>query len=274
MKRFRLLILLLASSLIASGCAPSRIPITPGTIPEQASVSSTDEQYGHEVLAKLTERYPLSNDDKHIERVRNVVERLSSAANATGNPWHAYVLVGDNFKNAAATRGNFIFVWTGMLREVKDDTELATVLAHEMGHALAGHTLPDPAEEANAMMAGIAGNVAKQIVYRQGGTVAGLAGLAGVLVAESIKAIIVNPESQRQELEADHIGLFIMARAGYNPQKAIEFWKRVQLQPGFSGSSLDFLSSHPSSESRIQRLEEYSFRAQWMYIRENLLVRI
>jgi len=71
--------------------------------------------------------------------------------------------------------------------------------------------------------------------------------LAELIVRASLEAILVNPDQQGKELEADQIGIFMMADAGYDPQEAIDFWQHVQGDPDFSSSPLEFMSSHPSS---------------------------
>lgn len=256
-------LLILGMAILCSACAPQRPPVPPGEIPAPTTVAAADEQYGQEVLAQLIERYPLSRDDADIERVRVITDRLTTAANANGEPWHVYVLDGADTKNAAATRGNYIFVWTGMLRTVENDDELATVLAHEIGHVLAGHTAPDPSEEVSRMIAGVAGAVTGHTVSARGG--GPLADLASALVQSAIEAVLVNPTSQSRELEADHIGLFLMADAGFDPATGIEFWRRATADPQLRGGPLQFLSSHPSSDDRLTRLEEYLGRATERY---------
>lgn len=237
-------------------CASQRAPVPAGIVPAQGEVSAEDEQYGHEVLNILTQDYPLEYNDRDIRRVRDIVDALTEAAHVSSNPWHVYVLKGDDFKNAAATRGNYVFVWTGMLNTVRDDHELATVLAHEIGHVLAGHTVPDPAEEANQIMAQIAGLAAQQVVASRGSW--GLAAdLAELVVRSSIEAFLVNPDAQRLELEADQIGLFIMADAGFDPERALAFWRRMESDPDFSGFPIEFLSTHPTSGERIAHLERH-----------------
>jgi predicted Zn-dependent protease len=132
-----------------------RTPVPPGVIPEQPYVSAEDEQYGAAVLSELTKQYPLERDDQAIARTRSLVERLARAAHADQNPWNVFLLRGDDVVNAAATKGNYVFVWTGMLREARSDGELATVIAHELGHLLAGHTQPTPAEEASQIVSAV-----------------------------------------------------------------------------------------------------------------------
>ena len=238
------------------GCSAGRKPIPPGVIPEQVSVAAEDEQYGQQVLAELTDNYKLDTDDARINRTRDIVGRLADAANAGKNPWNVYVLFDNAIKNAAATRGNYIFVWTGMVNAVQNDDELAAILAHEMGHVLAQHTMPDPMEEISGAISGIAGSVAGQVISARGGPSI-LAELGEDLVKASINALISNPEQQRKELEADQIGLFLMADARYNPQHAADFWQRVKTDPDFQGNGLLFFSTHPSSEERLKQIQKY-----------------
>lgn len=244
-----------------SACATRRPLLPPGEVPQARFVSEADEQYGHEVLSELSTQFQLDRDDVRVMRVRDVVHRLTSAANADKEPWHVYVFSDADFKNAAATRGNYIFVWSGILDDIHDDDELATILAHEIGHVLAGHTQPSPAEETRQMLAGIAGTATGQVVSASGQ--AGiLADLAEMAVKLSMQALIVNPDLQAKELEADQIGLFLMADAGYDPQKAVDFWRRLKDDPDYAGSPLQFLSSHPSTEDRYLLLERLVRQAQ------------
>jgi predicted Zn-dependent protease len=246
-------VLCIAISLVSIGCGPSRPPVPPGEIPPASLVSPTDEQYGQQVLSALMKEFPLERDDATINRVRDLVDRLTLAAGATQDPWHVYVLRSDAVSNAAATRGNFVFVWTGMLRTARTDGELAAVLAHEIGHVLAMHTSPTPQEESASIMAQVTGDVAGRIVAVQG-PYGPLGQLAGMLAQEAIKAIIVNPESQRKEFEADQIGLFLMADAGFNPDDAIALWTTMARSEGAGSGAMSFLSSHPASEERLDQL--------------------
>ena len=251
--RHFLALTLAALVFVLSGCASGRIAVVPGFIPQEPYVSAEDEAYGHQVLSQITARYPLSRDDASIERVRNLVTRLARAAKADRHPWNVFVLQGDDVVNAAATKGNYVFVWTGMLNLAGTDGELATVLAHEIGHLLANHTKATPAEEAGEIMAKVSGNIAGQVVAMQP-EFSALAQLAAMVVSEAIKAVAVNPESQRLEMEADHIGFFLMADAGFDPHQALSFWTKMSYSPGATNMPLTFLSSHPSSEERLGAL--------------------
>ena len=237
-----------------AACGPSRPPIPVGEIPTPPLVSRSDEEYGRNVLMTLTRTYPVEQNRAALNRVLDVVYRLADASGTGNDPWHIYILRGDSVMNAAATRGNYVFVWSGLLRQIDSDSELATVLGHELGHVLAGHTQSTPQEEAASIIAQASGGVVGSMISSQG-PYGAAAGIAGSVVSEAVKAFIVNPESQRLELEADQIGLFLMADAGYNPVRAVEFWERFGEKLGHAPSAAQFLSSHPSHEARITRLK-------------------
>jgi len=253
-----------ASLIWLSACAASRPLIPPGEVPSAAYVTPADEAYGLEVLRQLSQQYPIVQNDAEVNRVRDLVDRLARAANAASSPWNVYVLQGDSVVNAAATRGNFVFVWTGMLHTAYTDAELATVLAHELGHVLANHTKATPEEEANQIIANMSGEIASSIVATQG-QYGALAQVAGLLVKETVKALVVNPESQRQELEADQIGMFLMADAGFDPNQALSFWVRFGGQYGSSVDGPQFFSTHPATDERIEALEELLPAAEERY---------
>jgi predicted Zn-dependent protease len=256
-----ILSLILASLL--SGCVAARPAIPAGEIPQQFSVSAEDEQFGQEVLGELSDQYKLSTNDSDINRVRDIANRITGATSAASNPWNIYVFNDDSFPNAAATRGNYIFVWSGIIRKVQDDAELATVIAHEVAHVLAGHVMPTPAEEVNEMLSGVAGEVVSQVVAQ--GSYGAAAGLAGALAQTVIQAALVNPQQQQKELEADQIGIYLMADAGYDPQYAVEFWRRLQSDADLGGGGLGMLSSHPASADRLRQLEQHLPSAKLRY---------
>lgn len=257
-------LLILVAHLTA--CASRRKIIPTGEVPMVAPVSAYDEEYGQQVLEAITQDARLDNNTERINRVRSIVDRLTWAANSDSAPWHVYVIDAPQIKNAGATRGNFVFVWSGILEAVQDDSELAAVLAHEIGHVLARHVMPDPGEMANQMISGVAGTVGRAVIVNQPGAISMAGGAAEALISSTVDALIVNPQSQRLEYEADQIGIFLMADAGYDPEAAINFWGRAKSDPDFGGDTPQFLSSHPSSENRLNRLRKVLPEARDRYL--------
>lgn len=248
------------------GCAPARKPIPPGVIPIGKAPTAADEEYGHQVASQLREKFPLDINNPAVDRITTVVDRLTAAAGADKQPWHVFLFRDPQFKNAAATRGNHVFVWTGMLSAVGDDNELAVVLGHEISHVLAGHTDPDPNEElkrilinVGALAAGMAVSTATHSPFAQN-----LGNVTSSLTNEVGNGFLINPFSRSLELEADRIGMLLMAKAGYNPDAAISFWQKALRDPDFS-SSIPFFSNHPPANDRLEVLQKELPAARALY---------
>lgn len=241
---------------ICVGCAPTRRPIPPGVIPEQKPLKRSDAEYGRAVLRAFTHSIPLSQNRRDQQFVELIVRRLTHGAHADQDPWFTYVLQDDSTVNAGATRGNHVFVWSGLLRTLPRESDVAAILAHEIGHVLAQHTRENPAEKINSTLSDAAGITTRTIMNSTAGSAAAYGAIAQSVVTEAMKGFIVNPESQRQELEADQIGLFIMVDSGYRPEDVLAFWSDVQNDSRFGANSIEFLSSHPSSYSRLRALEK------------------
>lgn len=254
MRSWQTLPFLCAIMFACIGCAPRRAAIPVGEVPRWQSTSQEDQQYGQQVLMQLSRLFPHSRNPLVLSRVRGVVSRLAQASGSASNAWRVYVFADDRVKNAAATRGNYVFLWTGMLGAVQSDDELAAVIAHEMAHVLAQHVMPNPAEELSSAIASAGGAAASGILGGSGSVAVGAAQLGGALIEEGIRGFVVNPESRRKEYEADQVGLFLMSDAGFNPDAAVGFWERASRDPAFSGSSVEFLSTHPSSRNRSEYL--------------------
>ncbi len=239
------------------GCASSRAPIPPGEVPDAKPVSVADEQFGHKVFQELTDQYEQDYNHPRAVEVQNIVERLTKVAGGNQYPWHVYIFKDVSVKNAAATRGNHVFIWSGLLDATKNEAELATILSHEIAHVLAGHTDPDPNEDIKkllinlgAMAAGIAVNYATR-----SSLAADLGNLTSSLTEEMANSLFLYPYDRDKELEADQVGLFLMARAKYDPHAAIDFWSRAEQDPELNGN-LNFLSTHPPAGDRLAKLKE------------------
>ncbi|HMO16499.1 MAG TPA: M48 family metallopeptidase [Oligoflexia bacterium] len=237
--------------------AGSRPPLPPGVIPPPKPVSQADEQYGHEILGGLSLKYELDYDHPRRSEVDDIVAKIVDSIGASNYPWHVHVFKDRTVKNAAATRGNHIFVWTGIIDSTRNEAELSAVLAHEMAHVLLQHTEPTEEEswtqvliEVTAMAAAVGSTIATRGAY--GSDI--VAEVAAALTRELGQGILVNPYTRDKEHEADEVGLFLMQKAGYPPEAAIEFWSRAVNDPAFS-ASLPFFSTHPPASDRLQRLQ-------------------
>ena len=164
--------------------------------------------------------------------------------------WEFKVIDKDKVVNAFCLPGGKVFVYTGILPVVKNEAGLATVLGHEIGHAIARHG----AERLSLGLVATFGEVLLAEVVdwknretkRLFMTAYGLGATLGLIL----------PYSRTQEFEADTIGLTLMAKAGYDPHEAISFWKRMLEANKNKPRPPAFLSTHPPDEERIRHLEE------------------
>jgi metalloendopeptidase OMA1, mitochondrial len=261
------LTVLLSFALVFSACTAARTPVPPGVVPQSKPPTVSEEQYGHEVLGGLTQRWQLDYSHPRANEVNKIVERLTAAAKADQEPWHVFILKDDTFKNAAATRGNHVFVWTGMINATQSEDELAAVLSHEISHVLARHTDPDPQEELRKILVQVgaaAAGMAAAYATRNPSYSRTVGDLTSSAAQEIGSGFLVNPYSRDKELEADQIGLFLMADAKYDPQGAVNFWSRAQSDPEF-GSSLAFFSTHPPAGDRLEQLKRILPQAEARY---------
>lgn len=229
----------------------------PGVIPEPQPLTVTEEQYGHQILDQLSEEYPLDYNNPRTNEVLDVVDRLTKAAKADADPWHVYVFRDAKFKNAAATRGNHVFIWSAMLDATHSDAELAAILAHEISHVLARHTDPDPNEELKKLLIGVGSMAAGIAVAQATGSysmASDLGNITSSVTQELGSGVLVYPYSRDREFEADQIGMFMMADAKFDPRAAIDFWERAETDPSFS-NGLAFFSTHPPAGARLDRLK-------------------
>jgi len=192
------------------------------------------------------------------QRVVTVGQKIKAAAekylNANGYKGYLdgyaweYNLVQDPAVNAWCMPGGKIVVYTGILPITKDDAGLATVMGHEVAHALVNHGAQRMSAAqiqqggAAVVQAATAGqSAAAQNIYMQAYGITSEYG--GML-----------PFSRKHENEADEIGLTLMAIAGYNPDKAVEFWQRMEANAGGSAPP-EFMSTHPSGATRIAHIK-------------------
>lgn len=242
--------------IIFTGCSLPRTKVPLGTIPKPAVPSPAEEAAGQQALTALTEEYELDYDHPKYDLLVETIERLSKAAGGDfQHRWHVYLLKAEDVKNAAATKGNHLFFWTGMLDFAKTEGEIATVAAHEMAHVLARHTSPDSSKtiaQVLIQVAAVAASVAAASALDGGMGAREVSRGAGALTQQIGNGIFVNPYSQEVETEADEVGLFLMSRAGYDPADAIKFWEKFADE---EPARLSFFSTHPPAKERLERLK-------------------
>jgi predicted Zn-dependent protease len=242
----RLGVMLMASMLLVS-CAT-----VPETGRRQLLLTSAGEeaQMGLTEFQKLKKETPVSKDTEINALVQRVGRRIAAVAPLPDAQWEFVVFDDAKTVNAFCLPGGKVGVYTGILQITENESGMATVIGHEVAHAVARHG----GERMSEALLIAVGGIALDQVVKEKSDVNRLAVLAAYGVGSSLAVAL--PHSRRQELEADHLGLIYMARAGYDPRQAVEFWRRfANYNDKEGGSRLAFLSTHPVDATRIQRLE-------------------
>ncbi|MCA9463386.1 MAG: M48 family metallopeptidase [Nitrospira sp.] len=232
----------------------------PGTARDQLIYISEEKEIalGLSAFREVLKSARLSRDPEVTLMVNRIGQRIAKAANKPEYVWEFAVIQDDEQINAFALPGGKVAVFTGILKYTKTEAGLATVMAHEVAHALQRHG----AERYSRGILEQIGQIGALAGAAAGGVDPGLA--IGAMSAYGVGVSL--PNSREQETEADYIGLQLMAKAGYDPREAVPFWERMSGCPRKligkycfrSQSSIpEFLSTHPSDVSRINQIEAW-----------------
>lgn len=248
------LILVLGYTLLFTGCGS--VPVTGR---KQLNLVSNSE-----VLTLSLQQYdefiksaPISTDKTNTAMVQKVGRNIANAVETyLKNNGYAdqvkdysweFNLVKSTDVNAFCMPGGKIVVYEGILPYTQNETGLAVVLGHEVAHAVAKHAN----ERMSNQMAAQYGTAA--VGAALGGTSAVTQQVAAAALGLGAQYGILLPYSRKQELEADQLGLIFMAMAGYDPSAASAFWQRMA-QNG--SSTPEFMSTHPSDDTRIKQIQK------------------
>jgi predicted Zn-dependent protease len=192
----------------------------------------------------------LSNDDAAVGRIRSIGTRIASVTDRDDFEWEFALIEADTVYNAFALPGGKVAVYTGIMELASTDDELATVMAHEIAHAIARHGAERMSQMLLVQLGGIA--LDEALKNESARTVE----LARVAYGVGAELTYILPYSRTHESEADYMGLMFMAKAGYDPRAAISFWRKMQEEHAGMAPP-EFLSTHPSSDRRIGDLEKW-----------------
>ena len=219
--------------------------------------TSEMNQMGVAAFEQIQEETPRSQDQAKIRYVNCVTDALLAHVprSHAGLDWNI-VLFDDDAVNAFALPGGKMGVYTGLLRVAENQHQLAAVIGHEIGHVIAEHG-NERMSTAYATGAGL------QIVSVLGGERTAQRDRMMGLLGLGAQFGIILPFSRTQEREADIIGLDLMAEAGFNPEESVSLWRNMARASG--NGPPEFLSTHPSSDTRIRDLTQHMPRARSAY---------
>ena len=265
-KHFVLFVICLVSIWAGSGC--SQGAEGPGHRAQNLALTPDQEwSLGDQAYREVLGKSKVVQGGPEVQRVREIGRRIVKAAEieplqreinlrVKGYRWEwEFNLLQSDQVNAFCLPSGKVAVFTGLLPVAQNDDQLATVISHEIAHALAHHSSE---------------RIARQQMFQH--ALAAVNGALGTLSPEKRKQLVgllgagaqVGSLSydRRQESEADHIGLFLMTFAGYDPEQAVVFWERMGQASKGQGRPPEILSDHPSDAKRISQIRQWIAHAQ------------
>ena len=257
-KRLNFLALLAAAGL--AGCTAH--PITGRSqlivVSERQAIGESAAAY-NSMMGQFGKKKQIETGTPRVEKVREIADRLIAQAvrfrpdSAKWN-WEVTVINEPKTVNAFAMAGGKMAIYTGMWEQLKaTDDEVAQVMGHEIGHALASHT-----QERMSIAYGT--GIGTQLLA----IAVGARDQTAALMQTAAVLAIQLPNSRESESEADQIGIELAARAGYDPRAAVTLWEKMGKESG-GKSPPQFLSTHPSADTRSARLKELIPRVEPYY---------
>ena len=262
-------VLVVLLTMLASACTPTNTTSagTVGVDREQtmlvssAEVNRSAEKAYAQTIQEARAKNRLNRNPDQVRRVREIASRLTAATgvfrtDAPGWRWESNV-ISSNDLNAWCMPGGKMAVYTGLMDKLAlTDDELAAVMGHEIAHALREHGREKAGQAAGVDLAATLGGVIGAYYGLDASIGQGVVGAAGELA-------FMRPNSRGMEQEADRIGVELAARAGFDPQAAISLWEKMGRASG-SGTP-QWLSTHPSNDTRLADLRVYAERVQPLY---------
>ncbi len=243
-KSYLSILIFVISIFIFTGCTHK----TPITNRNQMILMSQSQELalGEESYKDVLSKSKVVKETKESKKVKEIGFKIAKAINRDDYEWE-FNLVENKAKNAFCLPGGKVVVYTGILAVAKNDDQLATVMSHEIAHALARHGAERVSSGMLAQGIQIIGNVvlnSKAPQFTQSFNIAyGLGSQYGVLM----------PYGRMQESEADEIGIYLMHKAGYNIHEALNFWKNMNTD---NKEGIEFFSSHPNPSTRIKDIKK------------------
>lgn len=215
-----------------------------------------EAQLGLQSYAQILRQEQVVKNGKEADLVREIGQRLAKATgeHGAGFQWEFNLINADQV-NAFCLPGGKVAVYTGILPVAKNVDGLAAIMGHEIAHAIARHGAERMAQQKlvqiGTMAAGVAVSDMDPSMQR------GVMGALGV----GAQFGVLLPFSRDHESEADYMGIIYAARACYDPREAPELWVRMGQASGGGRAPAEFMSTHPSHDTRIRQLNEWMPKA-------------
>jgi predicted Zn-dependent protease len=219
-------------------------------LPASTVENSAAQQYG-QLMRQAQQKNALNRDADQVNRLRRIARDLVPHAtrfHPDSAKWQwAVNLIQSRNVNAFCMPGGKIAFFSGILDTLQlTDDEVATVMGHEIAHALLEHGRARASEQ-----------VAKNVGISIAAAVLNLGQLSTEALAQATNLAVSLPYARSQETDADLVGLELSARAGYDPRAAVSVWQKMSKLSAAAGKGQppQFLSTHPANETRIRQIE-------------------
>ncbi len=215
-----------------------------------------------QIYEKIKEKEKMSKDLKSLAMIKNIGKRIEDSISeyfyreSLNDPtvnfdWEYILIDNDKVKNAWCMPGGKIAVYSGMLKITQNKDGMASVMGHEIAHAVAKHSV----ERASR---GVLINTTFQITdILTGGKISQVNRTTGMNTVGLLTQLgIMNPFNRKQETEADYLGLIFSSLSGYDIRETVKIWERMK-EAHKGKEPPEFMSTHPSSDTRIRQLNEW-----------------
>ncbi len=258
--------LLIALIALASGCATNTITGRSQLMlmSEDSAIQGAVSAYSN-MIGEFSKKNRVEVASPRVTRVREITNRLIAEAvrfrpDSAGWNWEVQVIDEPKTVNAFCMAGGKMGIYTGFWEKLKaTDDEIANVMGHEIGHALASHTRE---KMSMAMTVGVSTALLSVLVSSRNSGDSGAYHRTQNTMAMAAALAITLPNSREAETEADQIGIELAARAGFDPRAAVTLWEKMTKE---GGSPAEFFSTHPAPENRAQRLQELVAKVDPLY---------
>ena len=215
-----------------------------------------------QIYEKIKEKEKLSDDINQLDEIKEIGKRIEYSISeyfessnikdpTIGFDWEYILIDNKKVKNAWCMPGGKIAVYTGILEVTKNNNGLAAVMGHEIAHAVAKHSVERASRN-------VATNVVLQVTdILSGGKLSTVNRTTGMNTVGLLTQMgILNPFNRKQESEADYLGLIFSSLSGYDIRETPKLWKRMK-ESNKGKEPPEFMSTHPSSDNRIKKLNEW-----------------
>ena len=201
---------------------------------------------GYQSAQQVLQKEKISNDVQKTSMVKRVGKRIANISGQKNFKWEFYLIDNEKQANAFCLPGGKVFVYTGLFKYISNDDELAAVMGHEIGHAIARHGAE---RMSRGQLAQMGGTVLQAVMVGRGNPTSTAMVMQAFGIGTQLGVML--PHSREQENEADHIGVVLASKAGYNAKAALTFWQKFAK----SGKTPpEYLSTHPAPANRISNI--------------------